>query len=272
MDILRRIVANKREEVAAAARRLPLAALRTQVREQALDLPRPFYKTLRNPGPSGINIIAEIKRASPSKGLLAPDLDAALTAREYASGGAAALSVLTDRVFFKGNSADLQVARRATALPVLRKDFLLEDYQLYESRLLGADAILLICRILTPMQLQHLIGLSRELQLDTLVEIHNREELETAAQAGAGLIGINNRDLSTFETDIATAMNLAGQLQAGQIPVAASGIRGPADIEKNLRCGIFNFLIGETLVKAADPAAMLRDLSAVAKQGATEAR
>jgi len=271
MDILTRIVAHKREEVADAARRLPLATLRRRVQEEALDCPRPFFATLRRPGPSGINIIAEIKRASPSKGLLAPDLDATQTARRYAAGGAAALSVLTDQEFFKGAAADLQAARRATALPVLRKDFLVDEYQLYESRLMGADAVLLICRILSPAQLAHLVGLSRELGMDTLVEIHRQEDLAIAAQTGAGLIGINNRDLATFATDIATAMQLASRLSADQVPVAASGIRSPADIQRNLRCGIFNFLIGETLVRAPDPVSVLRDLAAAAAPRTTEA-
>jgi indole-3-glycerol phosphate synthase len=270
MDILTRIVAHKREEVADATRRLPLAALRRQVQEEALDLPRPFFAALRRPGPTGINIIAEIKRASPSKGLLAPDLDAAQTARRYAAGGAAALSVLTDRQFFKGSAADLQAARRATDLPVLRKDFLVDDYQIYESRLMGADAVLLICRILSAAQLSHLIGLSRDLALDTLVEIHSREDLAVAGKAGAVLIGINNRNLATFATDIANAMQLASQLSSDQVPVAASGIRSPADIQQNLRCGIFNFLIGETLVKAPDPVAVLRGLAAAGAPRATE--
>ena len=264
MDILTRIVAHKEEEVAASTRQLPLTDLRAQA--LAVGRRRPFFDALKQPGPAGVNIIAEIKRASPSKGMLNPDLDAVRTAQAYHAGGAAALSVLTDRLFFKGGPEDLQSARAATPLPVLRKDFLIAEYQVYESVVMGADAVLLICRILSPDQLNELLALCRELHLDTLVEIHTREDLEMARQARAPLIGINNRNLKTFETDLNTAMDLGRALPPDQVPVAASGIAGPADIRRNLEAGIFNFLIGETLVRADEATLTLQALIQAGKE------
>ncbi|MDJ0810100.1 MAG: indole-3-glycerol phosphate synthase TrpC [Desulfobacterales bacterium] len=258
MDILTRIVEYKKEEVAVAARHRPLTALRAKTVEAGRR--RPFFEALQHPGPGGVNIIAEIKRASPSKGILGENLDAARTARAYHEGGAAAISVLTDRHFFKGGPQDLQAARAATPLPILRKDFLIDAYQVYESLLMGADAVLLICRILSAQQLKDLMGLCRDLGLDTLVEIHSREDLEMARAVQAPLVGINNRNLSTFETDLNTAMDLGQDLDSSQIPVAASGIEGPADIRRNLESGIHNFLIGETLVRADDPATTLAQM------------
>lgn len=268
MDILTRIVAQKKEEVAAAARQVPLAILREQA--LAAGKRRPFFESLKQPGPAGINIIAEIKRASPSKGMLNAHLDAARTARAYHAGGAAALSVLTDRTFFKGGPTDLKDARAAAPLPVLRKDFLIDEYQIYESAVMGADAVLLICRILSPRQLNDLQALCREIHLDTLVEIHTREDLETARKSRAPLIGINNRNLATFETDLNTAMGLARALNPEQIPVAASGIAGPADIRRNLASRIFNFLIGETLVRAENPVITLQEMIRAADENAND--
>jgi indole-3-glycerol phosphate synthase len=250
MDILSRIVAQKKDEVASSARRRPLPTLRDQA--LAAGRRRPFFDALKHPGPTGVNIIAEIKRASPSKGILSENLDAARTAQVYHAGGAAALSVLTDRMFFNGGPEDLQRARAAAPLPVLRKDFLIDEYQIYESVVMGADAVLLICRILSPGQLNELLRLCGELDVDTLVEIHTRADLEMARNARAPLVGINNRNLKTFETDLSTAMEMARVLNPEQVPVAASGIEGPADIRLNLEAGIYNFLIGETLVRADD--------------------
>lgn len=255
MDILSQIVARKKEEIAAARRRTPLEALRDAAvgrREQ-----RSFFEALRYPGPRGANIIAEIKRASPSKGPLRIDLDPAELARAYAAGGAAALSVLTDRDFFGGAPADLMAARRVVALPVLRKDFLIDEYQIYESSAMGADALLLICRILSTGQLANLLALTRSLGMDALVEIHTAEDLGMAREVKARLIGINNRNLATFDTDIGTAISLAAGLGPDQIPVAASGISSRRDVEANLAQGIFNFLVGESLVRAERPDAQL---------------
>jgi indole-3-glycerol phosphate synthase len=258
VDILSRIVARKKEEIETARRRTPMDRIREEAALRSGG--RPFYDALKAPGPHGANIIAEIKRASPSKGPLRTDLDPAGLARAYAAGGATALSVLTDRDFFQGCPQDLITARQAVSLPVLRKDFLICDYQLYESCAMGADAVLLICRILSPRQLSDLLALSRALGMDALVEIHTTQDLEMVLASDARLIGINNRNLATFDTDIATATTMAKRLSAGQIPVAASGIATLEDVQANLAKGVFNFLIGESLVRAADPTTQLASL------------
>lgn len=257
-DFLSKIIIHKKEEVAGARRKKPLTALREQV--SAARSHRPFFGALEHPGPSTVNIIAEIKRASPSRGPLCPDLDPAAIAAMYAKGGAAALSVLTDKTFFKGGLEDLKAARAACSLPVLRKDFMVSSYQIYESAVAGADAVLLIVRVLTGRQLADYLALCRELSLDALVEVHAADELETATAAGARLIGINNRNLVSFDTDIGHAISLAGRFSRHQVAVAASGITGRGDIQKNLAAGIFNFLIGESLVKSPDPVALLQTL------------
>ena len=257
-DILSQIVAHKIQEVAAARKRIPEA----RIREQAM-MPRnrrPFLKRLEHPGDTGVNIIAEIKRASPSKGVICRDLDPVTFASEYEKGGAAALSVLTDQAFFQGSSRDLQSAREITTLPVLRKDFLISSYQLYESAVMGADAVLLIVRILEQQQLKDYLDVCAELKMDALVEIHTEKDLETATKTGARLIGINNRNLRSFETDIQTAIYLKSLLEPHQIVVAASGIQTRTDIEKNQAAGIWNFLIGESLLKAQNPRAFLKSL------------
>ncbi|MFZ5571326.1 MAG: indole-3-glycerol phosphate synthase TrpC [Thermodesulfobacteriota bacterium] len=253
-DFLSVIVEHKKQEVAAAAKRIPEARLRDAA---AGRVKRPFAAAMEKPG---IHIIAEIKRASPSKGAIRPDLDPAVLARQYETGGASALSVLTETAFFKGSVDDLRQARGAVSLPVLRKDFTVSAYQLVESAAVGADAVLLIVRILTPGQLGDYLGLCRELDLDCLVEVHSEADLETAVAAGARLIGINNRNLSSFETDIGNAMRMVSRMTSGQIPVAASGITDRQDIEGNLKCGIRHFLIGESLVRSADPEEHLRRL------------
>jgi len=221
---------------------------------------RGFEERLFQPGPGGANIIAEVKRASPSKGDICKDLDAAQCARQYETGGAAAISVLTDTPYFKGRLEDLRQVRSAVDLPVLRKEFIIAPYQLYESREAGADAVLLIVRILSPAQLDELLALTRELGMGALVEIHSAEDYAAAHEAGSRLIGINNRNLATFDTDLQTAMGLQALLQAGEVPVAASGISGREDVKRNLESGIFNFLIGESLVRAEDRTTFLRSL------------
>jgi len=259
-DFLLKIIDRKKEEVAADRRTRSLADLQAQA---APRRPRPFFDVLRRPDPGGINIIAEIKRASPSRGNLRPNLDPAVLAAHYESGGAAALSVLTDQAFFKGSLADLRAARGACRLPVLRKDFIISSYQIYASAAAGADAVLLIVRVLSEGQLAEYLALCRELSLDALVEVHAVDELETAAAVGARLIGINNRNLASFDTDVGHAVRLARQLGPNQVPVAASGITGRSDIEKSLSAGIFNYLIGESLVKSPNPARVLDALRGV---------
>lgn len=257
-DFLTKIIADKKEEVAAARRSLPERLLRDKA--ATAQKRRMFFKKLEQPGPSGINIIAEIKRASPSKGEIRGDINPAIYASEYERGGAAALSVLTDRTYFKGSIKDFKAARQAVTIPVLRKDFLISTYQIYESAVMGADAVLLIARILSPNQLKDYLNLCNELNMDALVEINTKEDFETATNAGARLIGINNRDLSTFKTDINTTIRMASLVRPNQVVVAASGIKSRKEIEKILSSGIRNFLIGESLMRASNPHVFLKSL------------
>jgi indole-3-glycerol phosphate synthase len=259
MTILDRIVTDKKEEVARAEAKTPAAELRARI----ADMPwtaRGFEKRLSGPGPGGVNIIAEVKRASPSKGDICPDLDAAQCARQYEAGGAAAVSVLTDGPYFKGSLDDLQNVRAAVSLPVLRKEFIVAPYQLYESRAAGADAVLLIVRILSPNQLKELLDLTHQLGMDALVEINSPEDYAVAHVVGCRLIGINNRNLATFDTNLSTATGLAVLMASNEIAVAASGIANRRDIERTLQGGIFNFLIGESLVRSGDRINFLKAL------------
>ena len=257
-DILSKIVEHKKEEISTSKKRLP----ENRLREKAFvpRTRRSFLDALEHPGPTGVNIIAEIKRASPSKGPIRPDLNPGILAREYEKGGAAAISVLTDERYFQGSVEDLMKAREATRIPVLREDFLISSYQIYEASAMGADAVLLITRILSGDQLKDYLSLAGELEMDALVEIHSEKDLEVAGLAGARIIGINNRDLKSFDTNIETAIRMASILEPHQIPVAASGIKKRDDIEKTLKSGIWNFLIGESLVRASDPKAHLESL------------
>jgi indole-3-glycerol phosphate synthase len=257
-DFLQIIVEDKKQEIAAAKHRLPERLLREKVK--ILQKRRSFLQKLAKPGRYGVNIIAEIKRASPSKGLICPDLNPVTYAVDYERGGAAALSVLTDRPHFKGSIQDLKNARESTTLPVLRKDFLISSYQIFESAVMGADAILLIVRILDPKQLKDYLNLCNDLQMDALVEIHSEKDIEKATRAGAELIGINNRNLRSFETDIHTSIRMKSLLEPDQVAVAASGIRSRKDIEKLKDSGIWNFLIGESLVRADNPSVFLKSL------------
>ncbi len=258
-NILSAIVKRKAADVERVRREISLKEIRRRAEESAP--PRSFSRQFTGKNRSAVNIIAEVKRASPSKGSIRPDLDPAALAGAYESGGAAAISVLTDMPYFKGSLADLARARAVVDLPVLRKDFIVSAYQVYESRAWGADAILLIVRILSPGQLQMLFRLSKSLGMDVLLEIHTESELNPAIDIGARLIGINNRNLKSFETDTRTAVRLANRIGPDQVPVAASGISCRADIEFNLAAGINNFLIGEHLVRAKDPAKMLQNLT-----------
>jgi indole-3-glycerol phosphate synthase len=258
VDVLTGIVRHKKEEVAAAEKRVSEGQLRLQA--NACEPRRPFSAALSQPGAQRVNIIAEIKRASPSKGVIRQDLEAGVQARHYEAGGAAALSVLTDSRFFRGGWQDLVEAKRATQLPVLRKDFVISAYQIFESIAMGADAVLLIVRILSQQQLKDYLTLCAENRIDALVEVHSEAEFEVAARAGARLIGVNNRNLDTFTTDIATSLRLAALFEKHHVGVAESGIAGRKDIERILAAGIHNFLIGESLVRASDPRAFLNSL------------
>ena len=258
-DILSEIVKQKTAEVEKARRKTPLKEVRG--RAEASAATRSFLKQFTGEHRSGVNIIAEIKRASPSKGPIRPDLDPGALASAYESGGAAAISVLTDTPWFMGSLEDLARARVAVDLPVLRKDFIVSAYQVYESRAWGADAVLLIAGILSGGQMKALFHLSKSLGMDVLLEVHVEAEIATSMNVGARLIGINNRDLKSFKTDTRTAVRLARQLAPDQVPVAASGIHDKKDIEFNLAAGINTFLIGESLVRSRDPVKMLRKMT-----------
>lgn len=244
---LERIVAHKKREVEDARVRVSERDLL-----EAANAVKKRASLVRALRPIQVNIIAEIKRASPSKGLFRPDLNAARLAAAYENAGAAAISVLTDQPFFKGSAEDLMAAKAATSLPVMRKDFLVSSYQVMEAAAWGADAVLLIARILSADQIRDYLSLCAEFNMEALVEIHTQADLEKVLPTRARLVGINNRDLVTFETDIQRAIDLARQLIPGRIPVAASGIAGPDDVRRNAAAGLTNFLVGESLVLADD--------------------
>jgi indole-3-glycerol phosphate synthase len=253
-SILEQIFATKRAELSAQRERITLDTMRTAALHA--PVPRDFVKALRQPQPA---VIAEVKRASPSKGDIFPGLDPAAVALDYVTAGAAAISVLTDR-HFKGSLADLGTVRAAVNLPILRKDFIFDPYQLYESRAAGADCILLIAAMLTFDQLPALSELAHELGLAALVEVHDREEFMRACELGAELIGVNNRDLHTFRTDIATTSELLRDYTGTALIVSESGIETPGHIRQLYRAGARAFLIGESLLRCGNPRAALAKL------------
>jgi indole-3-glycerol phosphate synthase len=255
-DFLKIIVEQKQMELEILKKKKPEHLLCSE--SQNIREIRPFYESLKNA--DNINVIAEIKRASPSKGDICLNLDPQKMARDYEKGGACAISVLTDEKFFKGSFNDFILARKATSLPILRKDFIISSYQVYESYLLGADAILLIAKILSQEQLKDLLVLTHELKMSALVEINSTHDFEKAVHAGARLIGINNRNLNSFDTDITTSTRLIPLFNKDQIAVAASGISSRKDIDRTCKAGIFNFLIGESLVKADNTITFLKSL------------
>ncbi len=259
MSVLDQILATKRDEILALRPRA--GALEAEARRA--PVPRDFLGALRRPD-GHLAVIAEIKRRSPSKGALAPDLDPAATARHYAAGGAAALSVLTDGPYFDGSLGDLAAARAAVGLPVLRKDFTLDALQLVEARAGGADAVLLITAALPDdVLLADLATAAAELGLAALVEVDDEAGLERALAAGAALVGVTNRDLRTFGEDLSTAERLAARIPAGVVSVAESAIRTPADATRMAEAGFDAVLVGEALVRAPDPRAAVTALAAV---------
>jgi indole-3-glycerol phosphate synthase len=258
-NVLEAICAEKRTHVAQARGLVPEAALLAGLAEAPPI--RPFAAALeRHRGEGRYGLIAEIKKASPSAGLIRPDFDAAALAAAYAAGGASCLSVLTDAPYFQGSNADLIAARGAVALPVLRKDFILDPYQIVESRRIGADCVLLIMAALTDTGARELAAAAKELHLEVLAEVHDATELERALQLGVRLIGINNRDLKTLAVDIGIAERLAPKVPPDHIVVAESGIRGPEDLVRLARVGIGTFLVGETLMRQKDVVAATRRL------------
>ncbi|MEQ6885361.1 indole-3-glycerol phosphate synthase TrpC [Salicola sp. Rm-C-2C1-2] len=257
--VLRRIIARKHEELAERRRRLPLEACRAEAREQPAT--RGFAATVhRHIDAGGPGVIAEIKRASPSAGVLRDPYDPAVIARDYEAHGAACLSVLTDRDFFQGSEADLLDARNACTLPVLRKDFMVDDYQIHESRIAGADCVLLIAACLSLTQMQTMAGLARELNMDVLVEVHNQAELDQALQVDCPLLGINNRDLHTFEVSLATTLDLHQRVPEDRLTVTESGIHTREDAEAMRKRGIHAFLVGESFMRAESPGDRLATL------------
>jgi indole-3-glycerol phosphate synthase len=256
MDFLAKIVAHKLKESLELFESGKLEAFKGAIgqRRQPISLKKALDEA------PGRAILAEIKRASPSKGALAMDLDPADLARLYEKNGAAAISVLTERAFFHGSPEFLQEIKLEVAVPVLRKDFILEPIQVYESAALGADALLLLANILEMGQIKALLLLTRSLGMEALVEVHTREEMETALAAGADLIGINHRNLHTFEMDMNRALDLAPLAPPGVTLVAASGLNSAFDLSRLEEGGIRAFLIGEALVTSGDPGAKLREL------------
>ncbi len=258
-DILQRILARKAEEIQARAAQVSLRELSARV--AAADAPRGFVRAIQARIARGdAAVIAEVKKASPSKGVIRADFDPAAIARSYELGGAACLSVLTDIDFFQGADAYLQQARAACVLPVLRKDFTIDAYQVYEARALGADCILLIVAALDDVVLRELTVLARELGMDVLVEAHDAAELERAINTGATLIGINNRSLRTFETSLDITLTLRNRVPADRILVTESGIHSAADVARMRAADVQAFLVGEAFMRAPDPGAALQEL------------
>ena len=256
--ILDEIVAAKKTELASQKKAAPLESLLEQISDQ--PAPIDFVGALRG---DSIRLIAEVKKASPSRGLLCPDFDPVRLADTYTSHGAAAISVLTDPRF-QGELVHLSRIKKSGAsrqAPVLRKDFIFDPYQVHEARAAGADALLLIVAILTPAQLSELLALSQRLAMRCLVEVHDESELDLALGAGAEVIGINNRDLRTFQTDLSITMNLAPRIPTGRILVSESGINSQDHLGQLAAVGVNAVLVGEALVTAADVAAKVRELS-----------
>jgi indole-3-glycerol phosphate synthase len=260
-DILQRIVQRQREEVAKRTAKMPLSQLQAALAYVAP--PRGFAHALTSRIAAGqAGVIAEIKRASPSKGILRMEFHPADIAQSYELGGAACLSVLTEQYFFQGSDAHLQQARAACTLPILRKDFVIDPYQVYEARAIGADAILLIAACLDDAILSGLNDLAHQLGMDVLIEIHDATELARAVRLGNRLIGINNRDLRTFEINLETTLELLPQLPVECLPITESGIHSRAGVARMRQHGVHGFLVGEAFMRAENPGARLAELFA----------
>ena len=262
-DILDKIVATKREEIAQAQKRQPLALVRQDAESRVLT--RDFTGALRARMAAGQPaIIAEIKKASPSKGVIRADFIPADIAQSYAEHGATCLSVLTDRQYFQGSPDYLKQARASCDLPVLRKDFMVDTYQVYEARAMGADCILLIAACLDDAQMADLEAVAHGLSMAVLVEVHDRDELQRALRLKTPLVGINNRNLRTFEVTLETTLGMLADVPADRLLVTESGILSQADVERMRGAGVHAFLVGEAFMRAPDPGAALAELFGLA--------
>lgn len=261
-DFLKKIIAERRQDVRKAAKEISLAAIQkiAKSRGQARSL---IARLQGGPDGKRANIIAEIKRASPSEGKLRPDLNPAKLAREYEEAGAAAISILTEPKYFLGLDKDIQKVRKAAKIPILRKDFTVDPYQVYQSAALGADVILLIVAALESSLLKELYHTANEANLETIIEIHTLPELGIALQFPKAIIGVNSRNLTTLKTDISAAIVLAGAIPKERISIAESGIKSRRELEMLMKLGYHGFLIGTTLLKAKSPGAALAKLIGV---------
>ena len=257
MTVLDRILAHKAEELAHRRRKRPLLELRAAAEVAAPT--RGFAAAVKRRKPA---VIAEMKRASPSRGVIREHFDPTTIAASYEAAGAACLSVLTDEAFFHGADEHLAKAKAAATLPALRKDFVIDEYQLFEARTIGADCILLIAAVLDPGQIASFSRLAGELGLDVLVEVHSASELDAALRSAPALLGINNRDLRTFDTSLETTLSLLTQVPEGTTVVTESGIRTREDVRRMRDAGVNVFLVGEAFMRASDPGSALRDLFA----------
>lgn len=259
MNVLSEILAKKRERLARAKELIPLERLRDEAFDKRNNSTSPSLRSaLLN---NGINIIAEFKRQSPSKGVIRGEANLPSIVEGYQAGGACGISILTEEDYFGGSLEDLRTVKRSVELPVLRKDFVFDEYQMYESVAAGADAVLLIVAALDDRQLESLRRLAEdELGMDALVEVHNSEEMDRAASCGAKLVGVNNRDLRTFEVSLDTSLHLAPLAPPGALLVSESGLNDAADLRRLREHGFHGFLIGESLMRTADCEAALRDL------------
>ncbi len=255
MDILKRIVEHKKRELSEKKQKFNLSVLREEA--ERLKVPYNFKEALSG---EGINIIAEVKKASPSKGIIREDFDPVEIAKAYERGGARAISVLTDEKFFQGSPFYLRQVAEAVKLPVLRKDFIVDEFQIYGAKALGASSYLLIVAILSDPELKDFIELGRELGMEPLVETHTEEEVERALKAGAEIIGVNNRDLKTFTVSLSTTLKLLPLIKSeGKLAVSESGIKGKDDLIMLREAGVDAFLIGETLMRSENPEVLLKE-------------
>ncbi len=255
MDILRKIVEHKKRELSEKKQKFNLSVLREEA--ERLKVPYNLKEALSG---EGINIIAEVKKASPSKGIIREDFDPVEIAKAYERGGAKAISVLTDEKFFQGSPFYLRQVAEAVKLPVLRKDFIVDEFQIYGAKALGASSYLLIVTILSDSELKDFIDLGRELGMEPLVETHTEEEVERALKAGAEIIGVNNRDLKTFTVSLSTTLKLLPLIKSeGKLAVSESGIKGKDDLIMLREAGVDAFLIGETLMRSENPEVLLKE-------------